>query len=183
MPAQPEFQQRLESIEDLLGKIESAADPSLRTTVQELVAVGDGSARRRAGANAGTAPCTGDRGSASVQKLGRDELVGSLLVLYGLHPLDLEARVGAGAGKGGFASASAEGEVELLSIQDGAVRLRLHAEGHGCGSTAQALKEMVEEAVYQAAPDVTALMIEGAEEKQGFVPLEMLRTAACAVAG
>ena len=34
---------------------------------------------------------------------------------------------------------------------------------------------MVEEAVYQAAPDITSLIIEGAEEKQGFVPLEMLQ--------
>ena len=37
MPANPEFQRRLGSIEELLRKIESAADPSLRTTVQELV--------------------------------------------------------------------------------------------------------------------------------------------------
>ena len=70
-----------------------------------------------------------------------------------------------------------DGEVELLSIQDGAVRLRLQANGHGCGSTAQALKETVEEAIYQAAPDITALIIEGAEDKQGFVPLEMLQGA------
>ena len=38
------------------------------------------------------------RGESVIQKLGRDELVASLLVLYGLHPLDLEARVDAGAG-------------------------------------------------------------------------------------
>ena len=37
MPAQPEFQQRLKSIERLLGEIEAAADPNLRTTAQELV--------------------------------------------------------------------------------------------------------------------------------------------------
>lgn len=65
--------------------------------------------------------------------------------------------------------------MELLSIRDGEVRLRLEANGHGCGSTAEALQEIVEEAVYQEAPDVTALLIEGAGEKQGFVSLEMLR--------
>ena len=37
MPAQPEFQQRLESIERLLGEIEADADPNLRSAVQELV--------------------------------------------------------------------------------------------------------------------------------------------------
>ena len=53
--------------------------------------------------------------------------------------------------------------------------LRLHANGHGCGGTAQTLEAMVEEAVYQAAPDLTSLVIECAAEKQAFVPLEMLR--------
>ena len=37
MPVQPEFQQRLQSIERLLSEIEGAADPNLRTTVRELV--------------------------------------------------------------------------------------------------------------------------------------------------
>ena len=37
MPAQPEFQQRLKSIERLLGEIEATADPNLRATAQELV--------------------------------------------------------------------------------------------------------------------------------------------------
>jgi Fe-S cluster biogenesis protein NfuA len=70
---------------------------------------------------------------------------------------------------------SNEGEVELLSVQDGAVRLRLKANGRGCSSTGQALKEVVENAIYQGAPDIGSLVIEGAEEKQGFVSLEMLQ--------
>ena len=67
-----------------------------------------------------------------------------------------------------------EGDVELLSIQEGAVRLRLHANGHGCGSTPEALREIVENAVYQAVPDVADLFIESDAPKQDFVPLEML---------
>jgi Fe-S cluster biogenesis protein NfuA len=175
MPAQPEFQKRLQSIEHLLGKIDSAADPNLRTTVQELVQLvmdlhGAGLERMLELIRA-----SGDGVDGIVQKLGRDELVASLLVLYGLHPMDFEARVSQALDKARSRLRAHEGEVELLSIQDGAVRLRLHANGHGCGSTAQALKEMVEEAVYRGAPDVTALVIEGTEEKQGFVPIELLQ--------
>jgi Fe-S cluster biogenesis protein NfuA len=174
MPAQPEFQQRLQSIERLLGKIESVADPNLRTTVQELVQLvmdlhGAGIERMLELIHA-----YGDGDNSIIQKLGRDEFVASLLVLYGLHPLDVEARVIQALDKLRSRLRAHDGEVQLLSIHDGVVRLRLHANGHGCGSTAQALKEMVEEAVYQAAADVTALVIEGAGEKQGFVPLEML---------
>ncbi len=177
MPGQAEFQQRLKSIEQLTREIESTADPSLRASVQELVRLvmdlhGAGLERMLEVIRA-----PGDGGEVLIHKLGRDELVASLLVLYGLHPLNLEARVFQALDKAGTKLRSHEGEVELLSIEEGAVRLRLHANGHGCGSTAAALKEMVEDAVYQAAPDITALVIEGVDGKDGFVPLEMLRAA------
>jgi Fe-S cluster biogenesis protein NfuA len=180
MPGQAEFQQRLKSIEQLTREIESTADPSLRASVQELVRLvmdlhGAGLERMLEVIRA-----PGDGGEVLIHKLGRDELVASLLVLYGLHPLNLEARVFQALDKAGTKLRSHEGDVELLSIEEGAVRLRLHANGHGCGSTAAALKEIVEDAIYQAAPDITALVIEVADEegaKDGFVPLEMLRAA------
>jgi Fe-S cluster biogenesis protein NfuA len=177
MSAQPEFQQRLPSIERLLGEIESTADPSLRAKVQELVQLVmdlHGAGIDRMLELIGAAP---DGGESVIQKLGRDELVASLMILHGLHPVNLEARVDQALEKARSRLRAHEGEVELLSIQDGAVRLRLHANGHGCGSTAQALKEIVENAMYQGAPDITALTIEGASEKHDFVPLEMLQGA------
>jgi len=57
------------------------------------------------------------------------------------------------------------------------VRLSLHVNGQGCGSTGKTLKSMVEEALYEAAPDMNALVIEGVDEKSGsagFVPLGKL---------
>lgn len=171
---QPDFQQRLASIEELVHQIEAAADPAVRTTARELVqTVMDlhGAALERM---LELTRGMGDAGESLIQKLGRDELVSSLLILYGLHPQDLETRLVQALDKVNSRLRARSGEVELLSLQDGAVRLRLQANGHGCGSTAQALKEEVEAAIYQAAPDITALVIEGAEEKQGFVPVEML---------
>ena len=178
MPANA-FQQRLQSLDPLLGKIESEADPSQRADVQELVqSVMDlhGAGIERV---LELIRAAGESGESVIQKLGRDELVSSLLVLYGLHPVTLEARVTQALDKVGSRLRAHEGEVELLSIDHGVVRLRLHANGHGCGSTAQALKEMVEDAVYQAAPDVAELIVESAGEasggKPGFVPLQMLQ--------
>jgi Fe-S cluster biogenesis protein NfuA len=177
MPAQPEFQQRMQSIEGLLGRIESEADPSLRATVQELVQLvmdlhGAGIERMLELIRG-----SGDGGESILHKLGRDELVASLLVLYGIHPMDLEARVTQALDKARSRLRAHEGEVELLSIQDGAVRLRLHARGHGCGSTGQPLKQIVEDAVYQGAPDIASLVIEDPGERQGFVPIGMLQGA------
>src|SRR5579872_5471640 len=142
MAAQAEFQQRLKSIEQLTKEIESTADPALRASVQELVRLvmdlhGAGLERMLEVIRA-----PGDGGDVLIGKLGRDELVASLLVLYGLHPLDLEARVTQALDKANLKLRSHEGEVKLLSIEDGAVRLRLQANGHGCGSTGAALKDI-----------------------------------------
>jgi Fe-S cluster biogenesis protein NfuA len=116
-----------------------------------------------------------ERGETILDELIRDELVSSLLVLHGLHPHDVEARVTEALHKVRPRLQPHGYEVELLGIQNGRVRLRLRANGHGCGSTARTLKEMVENAIYQGAPDITSLTIEEAAEKQGFVPLEMLQ--------
>jgi Fe-S cluster biogenesis protein NfuA len=180
MPGQPEFQQRIQSIERMLGEIEGSADLGLRTSVRQLVqSVMD---LHGAGLDRILELIRSDAagGEGLVEKLGRDELVASLLVLYGLHPLHLEARITEGLDKARALLRSHQGEVELLSVQDGVVRLRLHANGHGCGSTAQALKELVEDAVYQCAPDIASLVIEDAGEKPGFVSLELLQKTASA---
>ena len=166
MPAQAEFQQRLKSIERLLGEIEAAADPNLRATARELVQLvmdlhGAGLER--------IVELTMAADEGLVHKLGRDELVANLLILYGLHPLDLETRVQQALEKARAKLRPHEGDVELLGIQDGAVRLRVHANGHGCGSKPEALREIVESAVMQGAPDVASLFIE--EPKPSLVQI------------
>jgi hypothetical protein len=96
----------------------------------------------------------------------RDELIAGLLVLYDLHPLDLEARVMQAVEKlraGGT-------QVEVAGISGYEVRLRLRAEG--CGS--QGIRQTVEDAVYRAAPEITLLEIEEAPAAASFVPLATL---------
>jgi Fe-S cluster biogenesis protein NfuA len=169
--ARPEFHKRLQSIETLLSRIDHSGDPSLKSDVRELVQLvmdlhGAGLER--------ILELAGDDGLA--QKMGQDDLVGSLLILYGIHPQPFEERIAQALDKVRPRLRSREGKVDLLSTEDGAVHLRLRANGHGCGSTAQALKEIVEGALYGAVPDITSLVIDGAEDsRQGFVPLEMLQ--------
>jgi len=175
MPGDPELQRQLGSIEELLGKVELAADPSLRTSVRELVSLvmnlhGAGLDRILELIRA-----TGESGDAILRKLGSDQLASSLLILHGIHPLTVESRVVQALDKVRSKLRPHGAEVDLLSVVDGAIRLRLHANGESCGSNPQSLKLMVEEAIYQAAPDLTTLSIEGAEEKQSFVPLQMLQ--------
>jgi hypothetical protein len=169
MTGTPDFQRRLESIESVIRQIEATGDPNVRTAARELVQLvmelhGAGLERILE-----ILRSAGDPGQSVIGSLGRDEMVSSLLVLYGLHPLGIEERLHQAIEKANRQMRSREGKVELVGIEDGVVRLNLKANGHG-----PALKEVVEAAIWQAAPDIASLVIDGAEEKQGFVPLEML---------
>jgi Fe-S cluster biogenesis protein NfuA len=159
-----EFQQRIQKVEALVRKIEGLPDPDARASAQELFQLVmdlHGTSVERMMSIIFEA---GDVGRVIIDKLGQDDLVGSLLLLYGLHPLDLETRVMQALDKVRPYLRSRGGNVELLSINDGAVRLRLQGGSNGCGSSGQTLKAAVEEAIYDAAPDLSALEIEGGME-------------------
>ena len=102
----------------------------------------------------------GESGKAAIRKFANDGLVASLLVLHGLHPDDLETRVHHALGK-------AHGAAELIGVFEGVVRVRLT--GSGCG-----LKESVEVAIREAAPDATEIVVEESAPSNGFVPLAAL---------
>ena len=50
---------------------------------------------------------------------------------------------------------------------DGVVRLRMQGSCHGCPSSAMTLKNAIEEAIYAAVPDVTAIEVEGIVDPTG----------------
>ena len=66
--------------------------------------------------------------------------------------------------------------MELLGTEGGVVRLRLGPSGHTCASTGATLQSIVEEAVYEASPDIASIVVEGLEGKpaEGFVSLDKL---------
>jgi hypothetical protein len=126
MPAQPEFQQRLQSIESLLGRIDSAADPNLRASVKELVQLVMDLHNAGLARTLELIRASGDAGESMIQRLGRDELVASLLVLYALHPVDLEGRVIQALDQVGSRVRSRGGEVQCSAFKTAR---------SGCGST------------------------------------------------
>jgi Fe-S cluster biogenesis protein NfuA len=156
-----DFRKRIGRIETLIQEIDHFADPAARAHTRELVQTlldyhGAGLAKMldvMAGAGAA--------GGALIEELARDDLVGSLLLLYGLHPLGLEARVRQALDKVRPYLRSHGGNVELAGIEGGVVRLRMQGSCDGCPSSAQTLKHAIEEAIYETAPDVTAIEAEG----------------------
>ena len=71
---------------------------------------------------------------ADVERLVADDLVGSLLILHGLHPLDLEARVVAALDSVRPYLGSHGGDVEVLGIDEdeGVLHLRMLGSCDGC---------------------------------------------------
>jgi Fe-S cluster biogenesis protein NfuA len=174
------FQKRVQRIGELVEQLESATDPNARAMARELMESlmalhGAGIERiLEIAANSGEA------GESVIRKCGRDELVSSLLLLYGLHPENLNARVTRALEKMRSNLEPHAAKAELISISDdGAVTVRLHVKpkGGGCGSTAASLKATLEAALQDAAPDATSIVVEetgAALTGSGFVSVAQL---------
>ena len=161
---QREFHERLKLVETLLGEIQKSANPALRTQTEQIIQAllelhGMGISRMM--------DIIWDEGAVGEKiihhKLPQDDVVNALLLLHDLHPLRLEDRVQGALDKVRPYMQSHGGEVEVLSIQDGRVRLKLHGSCEGCPSSAMTLKYAVEKAIFEAAPDVVEVIAVGAE--------------------
>ncbi len=119
-----------------------------------------------------------EAGRASLAKLGSDPLVCGLLVLYGVHPVSLEDRVARAIENVRPQLRKHGGSVELIAIADAVVRVKIQSSGHGCGSSVEALKNTVEQAILEAAPEVVEVVVEGVPvSAAGFVPLNLIQPA------
>jgi Fe-S cluster biogenesis protein NfuA len=95
-----------------------------------------------------------------------DELVSHLLLIHGLHPVDLETRVARALEEVRPHLGSHGGDVELIGVEDGVARLRLAGTCNGCPSSTVTLRNAIEEALLRAAPDLEGIDAEGVAEPQ-----------------
>jgi len=167
------FRGDIQRIGALVQEIELIADPAVRATAKDMVQ----SLMDLHGATLEKAldivAEAGDPGMAIIDRLGKDSLVSSVLILYGLHPDDIATRVEKAIDRLRSQLRKQGCEIELLGVNDGAIRIHVEAGSHTCGSTAKTVQAAVEEAIYDTAPDLVSLVIEGLEEKpaSGFVAL------------
>ena len=155
-----EIQWRLQRIEELVRMLEASADSGVRSGALELMRSlmelhGAGIERMLE-----IAFDSGSPGREIIDRFGGDELVGQLLLLYDMHPLDLEARAHRALEDVRPHLRSHGGNVELLGVVDGVIRLRLQGNCHGCPSSSETLRQLIEQAIYEAAPDARAIEVE-----------------------
>ncbi len=168
-----DFQQRLQKIEGLVHTIEASADPHVRSSAVELMQ--SLMELHGAGIERMLEIVFDSGGEEIIDRFAENDLTASLLLLYGLHPLDIETRVMQALEKVRPYLRSHGGNVEMLGITEGLVRLKLEGSCNGCASSAMTLKLAIEEAIYEAAPDVVGLDVEGVlgeTSRSGLIQLE-----------
>ncbi|MCA1716575.1 MAG: NifU family protein [Actinobacteria bacterium] len=158
------LQERVARIETLLGEIESLKDPNARAKAAEVVQVllelyGEGLARVM------EVVAQGNESERIFDSLTEDELVSHLLLLHGLHPLDVETRVVMALEEVRPYLQSHGGNVELLGVEEGVARLRMEGSCKGCPSSTMTLKLAIEEAIQKTAPDLERIEAEGVAEE------------------
>ena len=177
MDSEKEFQEKMRRLGTLVGELDQLPGAGSKVALVQLLMEVHRSALERimelifeSGREAG-AP-----GRIMIDKLGQDPIVRNLLLLYSLHPDNLETRVLQALDTLRARLRKLDSRVELVNLQEGEVQLRVHTSGHARGSMVKDLRSIVEGGIYDLAPDVASLTILGLEEEasSGFVPLESL---------
>jgi hypothetical protein len=97
-------------------------------------------------------------GDVILERIAGDKLTASLLLLHGLHPLDMETRLRKALQKLGRRFEAQR--ISLAEIKDGVAFVRV--EHNGGGGAPAAMAETIERAAMEAAPELEGVEIEGA---------------------
>jgi hypothetical protein len=166
------FQHRLLRIQVLVEALEACPDPAVREGARELVralldlhAAGLARILDLAGQ-------PGESGRGLTTRLAGDDLVGSLLLMHGLHPVPVAERVAQALERARPRLRAGAADVELLQATEERIRVRLR----GDLSAGPGLRAAVEAVLLEAAPDVAAVEFEEAWDRppSGRVPLPLL---------
>lgn len=172
-----DFQARAEEIDRLVQHVSSLQDQEARTAALDLLRASmdfHGAALSRV---VEVLSQGGESGRSLLSKLGADPLICGLLVLYGIHPVSLKERVAGALEKIAPQLRKQNAVAELLGMEEGMARIRIKSSGHGCGSSTDALRLVVEQAVLGAAPELAEIIVEGlSNSASGFVPLSTIQS-------
>lgn len=172
------FETRISRIEALVEAIEKSADADAREKTREVVGTLlelHGAGLKRIFELLSTVE---NPGKTVLDRCLEDDLVRSLLLLHELHPENLEQRVREALARVRPYLQSHGGDVELLEVSPAGVRLRMEGSCQGCPSSAVTMRDTIERAVYEVAPDAAPIEVEGlSEAPANLVSLESLTAA------
>ena len=148
MASEKEFQEKMRQLGALVGELGQVPGGGSKVATRELVQLlmevhRTGLERMmelvfQAGSESGAS------GGAIIDRLGQDPIVRNLLLLYSLHPDELETRVLRALDVARARLRKLDGRVDLVSFHEGAVQVRIHTSGHSRGSAIKDLQAIVE---------------------------------------
>ncbi len=98
---------------------------------------------------------------ASRAKLAGDDLIGNLLLLHDCHPVDLDTRILGALDRVRPYLGSHAGGIEYLGVDDeGTAHLRLTGQCDHCPASSVTVRESIEKAIWEAAPDLVAVDVD-----------------------
>lgn len=152
-------------IEALLGELRASAPPDVAGKVEEVVGLivelyGAGLERILEIVNEDEAVAAD-----LLTRFIDDKFIESLLVLHGIHPVDVNTRIETALDKARPYLGSHAGGVEYLGVdENGVAHLKLEGSCHGCPSSTVTVKLSLEQAIAEAAPEVVRVEVEGVAE-------------------
>lgn len=152
-------------IEVLLGELRSQAAPEVGAKVEEVIGLlvelyGAGLERILEMVNEDA-----DAAAPLLKRFTDDKFIESLLVLHGIHPIDVDTRIEAALDQARPYLGSHAGGVEYLGVdENGVAHLKLEGSCHGCPSSTVTVKLTLEQAIAEAAPEVIRVEVEGVAE-------------------
>jgi Fe-S cluster biogenesis protein NfuA len=163
--------QQMRRVSALVESLEKLSNPAARVVAQELVQTllalhSDALARmletlRQAG-----------QGAALVAAWGKDELIGNLLLLHGLHPVAVETRAQQALEQVRPLLRCHGSDLELVEVTQNIARVRLHGT---CTLSTQELEHTIEEAFAVTAPDVQLIeVVDSAYVPRQIIPLPVV---------
>ncbi len=169
----PDLREVGDRIEVLLGELQSSLDLRVWERVEEAI----GLVTDLYGAGLERVLDLVDHDD--IERLVADDLVGSLLILHGLHPQDLETRVVAALDSVRPYLGSHGGDVEVLGIDadEGVLHLRMLGSCDGCPSSSVTLQQAVKQAIEEAAPEIVHINVvdESAPAPAPSTPIALTR--------
>lgn len=170
---EPAFEELAKRVDDAASALDGL-DPAARAVAEELQAAIE--AVHRAGLVRIVTAMRGDDGARPVLfELVDDPLVHLLLSLHGIVRPDPVTHAGQVLDSVRPQLQSHGGDVSLVRVEDGTAFVRLEGACNGCSMSSVTLRNLVEDALVQGVPAITAVEVVAAEPTPTLIPLESLR--------
>ncbi len=167
------FEELAQRVEDAVAALDGL-DPAARKVAEELQAAVE--AVHRAGLVKIVQAMRADEGARPVLfELVDDPVVRLLLSLHGIVRPDPLTHANQVLESVRPQLHSHGGDVALVRIEDGTAFVRLEGACNGCSMSSVTLRNLVEEALVQGVPAITAVQVVAAEPSPTLIPVESLR--------